>query len=231
MAAPSIIGSVADRVQDTSLVLTHGLTILSGDLLVAFGIAGSGPTRVFTGIPSGFTEVINEDSVNFSAGNFHSHLWYKVAGGSEPSTYTWTGNDSYTYQSIILVQIRDAGDPSTDLSANYADILNSGATQTSQGITVTNNDSLVIMGIESCGGNSTFTAPGSTTETAEQPTSPSASACYFTANSGATGTKDWTVSPTYRSWYAFITMFIGPSGGGGGSIIPIFDHHYRMMRK
>lgn len=81
--------------------------VASGDLLLCVMLLGNGSTNTPTG-PSGFTQIDNKAPTAFEAGMY---LYYKIASGSEPSTYNvsqsganqgsarmyaWTGVDGTT---------------------------------------------------------------------------------------------------------------------------------------
>lgn len=83
--------SAATKVDNTnptsSIVVDKPTGVLEGDLLIACiapGIKTGGGTRVVTP-PSGWT-LIQESAVPFANGQ----VYYKVATGSEPATYTFT---------------------------------------------------------------------------------------------------------------------------------------------
>src|ERR1700677_3965482 len=66
----------------TSLVLTYGSTPTSGNKLIAF--VAQGANAIASTGPTGWTLAKSEYSTDAL------ELWWKDAGGSEPSTYTWT---------------------------------------------------------------------------------------------------------------------------------------------
>ncbi len=73
--------------------VTNGLTVtkpsgvVAGDLLLATMEVDADPVTV-TG-PSGWTLLMDTPGAIGTASAFHSQVWYKVAGASEPTSYAW----------------------------------------------------------------------------------------------------------------------------------------------
>lgn len=99
----------------TAAVVTHGQTINSGDLVVVYINVNSAPTITDDGNGSGatFTKEVEEEPV----GETCSHaLFWKVANGSEPSTYDFTLGTSQHWQAVVKVFTSD-GDALIDAAA------------------------------------------------------------------------------------------------------------------
>lgn len=97
MAAPVVASNSNAVYQDisvsTSLTITKPTGTASGDLLVAqivWDVSTGNPTA-----PSGWT-LLNKSSQFDGGVQMSQAIYYKEAGGSEPSNYTWTINASAT---------------------------------------------------------------------------------------------------------------------------------------
>ena len=80
----------------TSLGLTAPASIVAGDLLICFicveDNAGSSTINTLSGWTLIYVQAGSQD------GYYHNfYAFYKVAGGSEPGTYTWTANNGGTF--------------------------------------------------------------------------------------------------------------------------------------
>jgi hypothetical protein len=86
--------------------VTNGFTVgkpagvTSGDLMLANLEIDADPATVTA--PAGWSLLLDTTAGTGTAKVFHSQLWYRVAGGSEPSTYTWRVNGSpYTDIAVL----------------------------------------------------------------------------------------------------------------------------------
>lgn len=83
--AITYVGGAADSVASgTSVTVTHGLTINADDVIVAI-CHGNNATPSWTA--SGFTNAFEETNPSIDTSAYA--IFYKVAGGSEPTTYTF----------------------------------------------------------------------------------------------------------------------------------------------
>lgn len=80
--------------------ITHGLTINSGDLVVAYINANASGAVSNDGGGAVWTEAVNETPAGETA---RQALFWKVAGGSEPASYSWTLSGSAQYRVIVKV--------------------------------------------------------------------------------------------------------------------------------
>lgn len=87
----SYTGGATNGGTGTSASVTHGLTINSGDLVVAYVNSNSTSTMSMNAGGSAWTEAIDELPSGESA---RQGLWWKIAGSSEPSSYTVTTGGS-----------------------------------------------------------------------------------------------------------------------------------------
>lgn len=78
--------------------------VQAGDLLVLYGVMDSG-TLSNLNPPSGFT-VLGEMAASAS-NNVRHHVAYKVAGASEPATYTWAAFDAGADGASMMVAVKD----------------------------------------------------------------------------------------------------------------------------
>jgi hypothetical protein len=104
---------------------TGGGGVASGDLLVARIITQNGNSTITPPVSGGWTQigssVYDGSTVQYSA-------WQKLAGGSEPATYTWTiPGETYTEVDITVVTGQDSVAP---VNASNTAQLASGTTST-----------------------------------------------------------------------------------------------------
>lgn len=144
----------ADNADKTSLVLTKPTGTVSGDVLVAFFTANS----VAVTPPSGFTEVFSQIG---STSTLTSHMYVKVAGGSEPSTYTFTCSSGPV---LCTLTAWSGVDNSNPVGTNFASSGGAGASEP-QTTPTTNNDAVqgrvfYFRSAQLSGTDVTFTGPG-----------------------------------------------------------------------
>jgi hypothetical protein len=84
---------VSNSSNATTVVVTKPTGTVSGDLLVAVMISDGSPAWTQ---PAGFTEVLDVVSAPFGA------VAWKVAGGAEGATYTFTADDSKKLVAAVL---------------------------------------------------------------------------------------------------------------------------------
>lgn len=182
----------------TSAVVSKPASTASGDLLIAAVNTGSGATGWVA--PSGWTAVAGapwSDSNDTSGG-----VWYKVAGGSEPSTYTWSWTNSGDYcGSIKRVTGASASGPIRS-GARHDQAGSTGASFSSTALsgTQTSDLTLVIAQMGDDHGTTTYTvtspgAPWTTIDNFQPATSPK-----FQGGSYAAGSQS---AVTFTSTSAF----------------------------
>lgn len=156
------------------------------DLMVAFMCNNAAGGRLWSP-PSGWTAVVNQNaSPNIS-------VCYKVAGASEPSTYTWTLSGSATSNVIVIATYRGAvydtvGTISTALS---------GSVQTAPAITLAASNSTILAFFCSSDG-ATWSSPSSGLTSRFSFSAGPGLVLYSEDNlaSGSTGTRSATISAT-----------------------------------
>lgn len=68
-----------------SFSITKPTGVQSGDVLLVFGASNKG---AWDTLPSGFTQIDVSTDATFT-NNYRAYAWYKVCGGSEPSSYSF----------------------------------------------------------------------------------------------------------------------------------------------
>ncbi len=204
----------------------------SGDLLIAFAGSGLSTARKFS-TPSGWTlqaEDVTGGTVGGSIQNIQ--LFYKVAGGSEPSTYDFTPATTNLKGCVAICRVSGAEDPATTALVHVFDREGAAGSCSSPSVTPTDADSLVIRNLINVRRSSTGTVtfPSST----EQLDAKSNSLCRvavgsFTNGASSTGTETVTYTPT--SWptpqWGHIVVAIAPTAGGSSGSPAIYYHQLR----
>ena len=193
----------------TSINLGRPAGTVAGDLFLAV-VGHEFGNRRSMAPPAGWTAVPNTDRANGKWVGIHA--WYRVAGPSEPASYTFTltGGAGVDIAGGLL-DISGAGATPINASA----IQSNGGPSTSvsaPSITTTVPNSLLVFG-GSCSETSTFTQPGGMTEQWDRTTTGSAAVSTEAATAGfpgpgSTGLRTATVSTACRS--AGIQVAIAP---------------------
>lgn len=145
--AISIIATVSADAGSGNPSITHGLTILSGDKLVAI-VNANGASNTVTD-NNGSTAFTNDDwGENLDSAR--TYIFSRVAGSSEPSSYNWTLGSSNRW-SVIIQQTRGVDDAIWDVAPSAANraIANDGdATAEAPAITIATSGAMgmVLMG-------------------------------------------------------------------------------------
>lgn len=120
----------------TSIAIDRPADVQAGDLLIAFLNVSTASVTTYTS-PAGWTEVHDSGQRSIS---------YKIATGSEPTSYTFTcGSSGYMQCGILVIR-----------NANYQNVGAWSNTSTATGITV-GNKSLVFCVLSQSNGTSTPT--------------------------------------------------------------------------
>lgn len=185
----------------------------SGDVLIAFCMyygQDAGPTP-----PSGWTEIDYASEVTPKTNSGHRlHAWYRVAGGSEPSTYTWSMVNTDLYSAFAIVCYSGVNTSSPIDGTPSFQFNGTSASMSAASITTTvANAMLVFLG---CAGDSaafSATPPSSFTERvdfyadwrslyAAEKIQPSA---------GATGSQIATINTSRINWGALVALKPAPA--------------------
>lgn len=182
------------------------------DLLVAFCRSGNGSLREFD-TPTGFTQAGSD----FGDSNFQSQVFYKIAGASEPSAYTFEHIVGYGSGVVHLFRVSGGADHATIAfqmaSVYFPNAI--GVTLDCPSVTTTDDDSLLLRQISTHQYNLTYGYPsGHTNIIDEVSIQPAHGLCYKTAaTAGSTGTAEFTQSPTYKGDIVLATLAIAPESG------------------
>ncbi len=186
----------------TSITIAKPAGTAQGDLLLAIVSHQAGKARNMTP-PSGWTAVPNGDYSE--ANNTRIHAWYHVAGGSEPSSYTFTltgGSGEDTTGGILDITGAKTSAP-INASLGQVNSANSSTSVQAPSITTTvPNTLLVFAGAANV--PATWTPPGLMSEQWDRATSGTfrtsgESAVQALSSAGATGTRTALLSTSGKS--------------------------------
>ncbi|MEV4383925.1 hypothetical protein, partial [Streptosporangium sp. NPDC049644] len=169
---------------------------VSGDILIAFQASDTDSTLTDLGTPTGGA---TWQLLGSRSGGPIQKYWWKVAGGSEPTTYGFTQGS--TANGIVIIVAVSGGATTTPIHANNSS--GSTTTVTTPTITSPGADALELRfasGI--AGGATTWTPPSGHTERREQQVSTNLSGHVTTralTAGGATGTANHTASVNQTS--------------------------------
>lgn len=228
MAVPVIesqaVGSSATTTSTATASKPTGTA--SGDVLLAFVCVPDKGALPVTG-PAGWTKLV-ENISSFSS-NEGLSVWYILAGGSEPSSYSWTLNAARRY--IVNIFRISGADATTPINVSGGAINPAGdlvgvSNPAAPSVTTTVADCLLLCAAVSDTGDITYTAPSGMSLAWQQNQSNSglnrvsaAVASETISSSGATGTRTFTPSTT--SYWAAASIAIAPAAGGGPTDYPI----------
>ena len=150
--------------------------------------------------PSGWTAVPSTDRANSKWVRIHA--WFKVAGASEPSSYTFALTGGSADISGGLLAVSGAGSSPINASGSQTNGGQSSSVS-APSITTTVPSALLVFG-GACNAASSFTAPAGMSEQWDRASTGSPAVATETAtagfpNPGATGTRAATASPSCRS--------------------------------
>jgi hypothetical protein len=152
----SLVATSSNNSYATSVSFSRPAGVVSGDVLVAH--VGTYYNTLTITPPSGWT-LIRRDN-NSATIPFSSALYYHVAGGSEPSTYTWfTSSKTYITGGIAAYRGVNTLSP---IDANSGQVNNSTAIIAPSVTTTTSQDQLLFFALSSYSG--TIGAPSGMTK-------------------------------------------------------------------
>ncbi len=195
MAISEIASASASGGGSTAVSITHGLTIASGDVLIAmFGIDGASGT---------YTLADNNGATPFSDGyaadtadSSHYRIWYRVAGASEPAAFAWTLGQITTWTCSVR-QFRGVDATVFDVAPGAAtNAAGQDTAPTAPSITITNAGAMGIALFHSDASDKTFASPTNSYGTELEVTAGRVHASYIRAglSAGATGATACTLS-------------------------------------
>jgi len=153
---PSLRGSATTGTNTSATVsVSRPSGVVAGDILIALQCNTIGFSG---GLPSGWTQIYDDYFA------FEARVAIRVAGASEPSSYTFGGNTGGFRQNVIMIAVAEA-DP--DLYTLTAGNSGSGSTITAPAATAVRGDAFVVRYAVVSAGAVTFTPPSGHTERAE----------------------------------------------------------------
>jgi hypothetical protein len=193
---------------------TLGATPTSGNLLWALFFTDSQPHTITH--PSGWTAL---PQLNYSPGSYSVVVAYKVAGGAEPTSYTWTWTTNTSVTTIYLSEWTGT-DTTTPIDANDSAWTDFGFNPSSPlaipSITTVTNGAVHIIALNNQHQNQGYTAPtGYVSETGNVAAWVAFSKTISTA--GATGTVNVTSA---LFWYESFSFAMRPTSGAPPVFVP-----------
>jgi hypothetical protein len=222
MAAP-VVESLANTTDNTgvsTVVMDKPSGTADGDLLF-WVLATDGAGTTVTSYPSGWTQLVSRADGSAAPGA-RLIVAYKIAGGSEPSTYSFVLSATERCTRVIA---RISGVDTTNPINDSADAgTNTDSTHPAPSVTTTVADCLLLcMGATRNGDVFSAVPSGMTEEWIGVPDfitssrSAGALASLALTSSGATGTKSFTTNDVFDST-ALFSVALAPAGGGATEI-------------
>lgn len=221
MAGPTFVdvGSVASSgfSNVSSLAINAPATITSGNLLSALVEVDGALSSAWASsdAPAGWT-LIDGTTTAATGGHFNGALFWKIATGSEPSSYTFSTPDGSSAPMRGWVSQFTGNDSTTPINAHSALVYNtSGSAAVFNSVTTGVANTLIVLSSASGGSGTTTTTPATTNFDDSFSAGLGTFGAYVAqASSGASGTFTWTYNSNFVDVSLF-TMAIAPSGGGG----------------
>jgi hypothetical protein len=184
---------------------------VEGDLIVIW-MSGDTSSRPGVSWPSGFTAIYDQNDTDLGGGSW-IYGAYKVAGASEPSTYTVSISGMFYSggsRCSIISYYNDAGVGSWNLLTRAANDVSNGTSITSPSVTGTGLY-MIAFNHESNATVNTNNSPVSSIlfDNSSTPASPTSSQIYagYDAVSSGTVTVTWTTSSSSTDLYSVATIF------------------------
>lgn len=211
---------------------THGITINEGDLVVTASMA-NGSTNI-TADDAGWTTGVDEEPAGITA---RAVYFWRVAGASEPTAYTFTISGS-TDWGLVMGVWSSSSDAEIDAAAN-TDLQVSSAQDmiigAIDGEVIANDAVSIAVGMKDgrAGSSEAYTtADNSYTGVEGDVTNQAICMAHRIYTTGTTFSGDVTVEtadsndgvndPTYSVHMSFVES----GGGGGGSALPLLNAYY-----
>jgi hypothetical protein len=175
----------------TDCVINKPTGTVQGDVMVAVINFNSNITVT---APSGWTTIDEDDGIP-SAGT--ALIYYKVAGASEPTTYTWQGSASNRYGGVIATFTGSFNSDPSNGTFSYAISATTSTTNvTANAMTLTSGCAMVVyLGAYDQVAGNVWTKPSGWTDACLNNGTNNAYIGYKTfANSGSTGTVAYTIN-------------------------------------
>lgn len=208
--------ATAPTVFGTTLVINKPTGTVQNDGMVAYIYVNQANASITP--PSGWT---HQQEANFAFGLGYVHGYTKLAGASEPSTYTWTTAGSNSWNGGIKSYSGVNTTTLVDVSAQ-----NTGGSDTSpvaSSVTTTTANTMLSCGYAGWSTVQTVTPAGSMTERFDVNSIKTLEACDESiAAIGATGTRTATIG-TASFWGAIsIALNEAAAGGATGKSNPLY---------
>ena len=209
-------GGTTSGTTTSNLSITPPAGSAEGDLLIFTGFSngGGGSTAIGTA-PSGLTELFSSVDTNARS----RHIWWKIAGASEPSTYDWSGASTWTKHFSCS---RFSNVSSVNPVPVFDHVSASSSSLQAPDVTATVDDSIA-MRVLFVSDNTSSTADSGLTALVSLSNTSGADTHLLVGwestpyNSGdSTGSKGWTSATS--EIHVGVTLLISPdtSGSGGG---------------
>ncbi len=209
-------GSATNIGSSSAASITHGLTINADDVIVAMIHVNTDSTDVSDNNGAyAFTEQIDEPNGGTSS---HYAIYSRVAGASEPASYSWNLGGSWAWS--IQIRVFSGVDTATvwDVapSTSTRSFAGSGTTATAPTMTTSTDGAMGIIAFFS-DSLETFSNPTNGYATEVEPASSRAQASYIRtwASAGVTGTSSATLSAS-NDWLAH-QFALKPASGSGAT--------------
>jgi len=192
---------------------------VEGDLIVIW-FSGDTSTRPDVTWPSGFTAIYDQNDTDLGGGSW-IYGAYKVAGASEPSTYTVSISGMFYVggsRCSIISYYNDVGVGSWNLLTRSANFVSNGSSITSPAVTGTGLY-MIAFNHESNATVNTNNSPVSSIlfDNSSTPASPTSSQVYagYAAVSSGTVTVTWTTSASATDLYSVPVIFESTATASG----------------
>jgi hypothetical protein len=205
--------------------------VSSGDLMIAvvtIDTAVDPPPPTITP-PAGWT-LIQEAYFDYQYGVMVG-VYYRIAGGSEPSSWNWTISPSDQWLTVLLrISGHDGADP---INASAQTSPSASTDQPPAPSVTTTVDDCLILYVAGMDKDCTpFTPPSGCAEVWDFVSSGevcSSGATKTQASAGATGEGVFTATISPNENWATVTVAIAPAAGAAGISIPVVVHHLRQQ--
>jgi RHS repeat-associated protein len=190
----------------TSVVVNKPAGVVSGDALIA-GVTVAGGSGVTVTPPAGWTSIATATNST----TIRTVAFRKVAGGSEPASYTFTL--SVSKKAAASISAYTGVDPATPVDVSATATNATSTSQVAASVTTTTGGYRQLVEIYGAAAATTFTPPGGQTERADVATSGTGSVTLEAADkalgaSGATGTS--TATSALTGVGAHVTVALRP---------------------
>ena len=209
-------GSATTSGNGTSVSITHGLTINANDVIIAMINANSTTQTISdNNDPYAFEEQIEE-----TGGDTNTYaIYYRVAGASEPASYSWSLSSSqqWSIQIRVFSGVDTASVWDVAPSASTRSSSTTGTTATAPSMNVSNAGAMGILAIFTDATTRNYSNPtnGYGTEVEEVDDRPQVSYIREWASAGVTGTSSATLNQP-DDWMAH-QFALKPAVGAGAT--------------